>query len=400
MNQTPNASRAHVAIFGNTNAGKSALVNAFLGQNVSIVSEIGGTTTDPVYKPMELLPFGPIVLIDTAGLNDMSVLGIARIERTRRVLAQTDFALYVLDATAPDTNAFEQAAAEFVRLDIPYLCVINKFDVLTSQAMDTLKNSFPDAIMVSAQTGENIDLLKQKLSDELAKGQQEMPLIGDLLPYGSKVVLVVPVDSEAPKGRIILPQNQLIRDCLDHGIKCYVCRDTELESALSDLTDIALVVTDSQAFGFVSKTVPETIPLTSFSILFARQKGDLATFVQGTDAIPLLADGSRILMAESCSHNHTHEDIGRHKIPNMLRKITGKDLIFDFDMGLDFPDNLKEYDLVVHCGSCMLGRRVLQHRVRTCKEAGVPITNYGVILSYMNGILPRATTIFKLKTRS
>lgn len=420
MNSTPNANRKHIAIFGSTNAGKSSLLNAIIGQEVSIVSDVKGTTTDPVTKSMELIPFGPVVFIDTAGLNDTSELGSVRIKRTRKVLQSTDFAIYVMDASESEDDCYASALEDYKKYKIPHMLVINKIDLVSAERFALLKETFCNAVFVTAseanaievgsichtrnaiefgsicQRGDTILDLKDVLIKRLSENEIEETIIGDILPAGSRVIMVIPVDSEAPKGRIILPQMQLLRDCLDHGIKSYVVRDTELVSALEDLKDIDMVVTDSQAFKFVNSVVPASIKLTSFSILFARYKGDLKAFVDGVHQVRNLKDGSRILIAESCTHNHSHEDIGRVKIPKLLSDFTQKKLVFEFKMGQDFPEELGDYDLVIHCGSCMLNKKIMQTRVDTCADAGVSITNYGVILAYLNGILDKSVEMFGL----
>lgn len=394
MNTTPNANRKHIAIFGKTNSGKSSLLNAIIGQEVSIVSPIKGTTTDPVTKAMELIPFGPVVFIDTAGLDDTSELGELRIKRSFKVLQSTDFAIYVIDIKDIDEVSYLETIKSFKKYNIPYMTVINKIDTASEARIMVAKNKFNDAILVSADKKENILSLKDELRRRLNADEVEETIIGDLIAPNSKVVMVVPVDSEAPKGRLILPQVQLIRDCLDHGIKSYVVRDTELETALSDLDDIDVVVTDSQAFKKVSEIVPKNIKLTSFSILFARYKGDIDTFLDGVKKIEELNAASKILISESCTHNHSHEDIGRVKIPALLDKHVGVKLNYEFRMGQDFPENLEEFDLVIHCGSCMLNKKTMQTRVDTCLEKGVSITNYGVVLAYLTGILDRTKEIF------
>ncbi|SFI30629.1 [FeFe] hydrogenase H-cluster maturation GTPase HydF [Tindallia magadiensis] len=394
MNHTPQSNRKHIAIYGKTNSGKSSLLNAIVGQSVSIVSAIGGTTTDPVTKSMELLPFGPVLFIDTAGMGDETELGGLRMKKSMQILHRTDFAIYVLDITDDDVSAYHEAVNRFKKHGIPYMTVLNKMDAADTTDLERAKSRHPNAMVVSASTGENILPLKDALIQRLEQEESDPPILGDLLPYGSTIVMVVPIDSEAPKGRIILPQVQLLRDCLDHGIKSYVVRDTELEDALQDLKRVDLVVTDSQAFRKVNQLVPEKIPLTSFSILFARHKGDLGAFLRGVEAIPRLDERSSILISESCTHNHSHEDIGRVKIPALLNQHVGKELKYDFKMGHDFPEDHCQYDLIIHCGSCMLNRKVMQSRVSMCLEKGIPITNYGVILAYLNGILPRSTEIF------
>jgi [FeFe] hydrogenase H-cluster maturation GTPase HydF len=390
MQQTPLSMRTHVAIFGQTNAGKSALFNALLGQNLAIVSNESGTTTDPIIKAMELIGAGPIALIDTAGLGDASSLGTSRMEKTKSILDRTDFALYAADAADFDPAAYRQMTQAFEGKRIPHLLVFTKTDVASAP------DGYPDAVCVSIKDSESIEALKRVLTDRLSRiAQKEESMIGGLVEAGGTVVMVVPVDSEAPKGRLILPQVQLLRDCLDHGIKCLVTRETELEDALRELAHIDLVVTDSQIFSVVDGIVPDSIPLTSFSMLMARMKGDLSVFLQGIEAISKLQDGDRVLVAEACTHNTSHEDIGRVKIPRALQKKTGKSLVFTHDTGHDFPENLSEYRLVLHCGGCMLNQRAMQSRIDACQSAGVPITNYGVVLAYTAGILDRAKKIFE-----
>ena len=391
MNNTPNANRKHIAIFGNTNSGKSSLMNKILGQEMSLVSEVMGTTTDPVQKAMELIPVGPILLIDTAGLEDTSELGTLRIKKTMEVLKKTDVAVFVLDASSPDFESFNKWKIEALRYNIPFIIVANKAEVANKEIVETLKDKYEDVICTSTVTNIGIEELKKNLVEILEKEEDEKSLIGDLVPYNGKVVLVVPVDSEAPKGRLILPQVQLIRDCLDNGIKSYVVRDTELEGALKDLKDIDLVITDSQAFKRVSEIVPKDIKLTSFSILFARQKGDLNKFIEGVNKIRNLKPNDNILISESCTHNVSHEDIGRVKIPKLLEKYVGGKLNFTFRVGHDFPENIEKYDLIIHCGACMINRKTVLNRVKQCYEKEVPITNYGVVLAFLTGILGRST---------
>lgn len=405
--QPPIANQPHIALFGNRNAGKSSLLNALIGQEISLVSPIKGTTTDPVHKTMELIPFGPVVFIDTAGLDDEGELGELRVERTLKVLQKTDLAIYVSDINEANVNgtnvyevngnSFESARENFKKTRTPFIRVINKIDSAAPERLNELKErEEEDTFFVSTLEGTGIPELREKLTQRLLEFDQDSPLVGDLLPYNSTVVLVVPVDSEAPKGRLILPQVQVIRDCLNHGIKCHVVRDTELESALQDLPQIELVITDSQAFKQVSAMVPSSIKLTSFSILFARLKGDLREFVSGAKALEGLNDGAKILMMESCAHNHSHEDIGKYKIPKLLTMKLEKSFQFDFKMGQDFPTNLEEYDLVIHCGSCMLNKKTMESRIRLCRIKAVPITNYGIVLAYLNGILARAIEIFPI----
>lgn len=400
MNQTPSANRKHIAIYGKRNAGKSSLMNAIIGQEVSIVSEVKGTTTDPISKPMELIPLGPVIFIDTAGLDDEGLLGEMRVERALKMLERTDFAVYVIDAfeaamsTEEDTD-YKEMLRRFKQYKIPYMVVLSKSDLVSEEQLAQAKTIYKDSFELSSQSLHEIHRFKDELIHRMSGEPEEPTIVGDLVPAGGTVVLVVPVDSEAPKGRIILPQVQLIRDCLDHGIKCYVTRDTELEEALRDLKHIDLVVTDSQAFEFVSGIVPKDMPLTGFSTLFARHKGDLKAFVAGAAAVHGLKDGSRVLIAESCTHNHSHEDIGRVKIPKLLSQYTSKALSFEFKMGHDLPKDLSEYDLVIHCGSCMLNQKTMLTRIQLCEEVQTPITNYGVVLALVTGILDRSLEIFR-----
>lgn len=394
MNSTPNANRKHIAIYGKTNAGKSSLINCFFNQEVSLVSETKGTTTDPVSKAMELIPVGPVLFIDTAGLDDKSELGEMRVKKTLEVLKKTDIALYIMDINDLDLEKYKEIKLSFKKYNIPYITVINKVDTVNEEELEKIKENFKEAVFLSSRNGNGIDDLKETLIKKIELEEVDAPLVGDLLPYNSKVILVVPIDSEAPKGRLILPQVQCIRDCLDHGIKSYVVRDTELKSALQEIKDVDLVITDSQAFKEVDKIVPSNINLTSFSILFARQKGDLNSFVLGAKKIEELNKGSKILISESCSHNVSHEDIGRVKIPKMLNKYVGAELNYEFRVGSDFPQDIKQYDLIIHCGACMINRKTVINRINYCKENNVAITNYGVIIAYLTGILERTLGIY------
>lgn len=395
MNNTPNANRIHIAIFGKRNVGKSSLLNALTEQEVAIVSPIKGTTTDPVRKAMELIPLGPVLFIDTAGLDDENELGELRVQKSLQVLQSTDFALYIRDINDSEDELYDYARLNFKRFNVPFLPVINKIDTVSAEGLEKLKGQYPDSFFVSSTAGTNIAKLREELVKRIEDKKAEIPLIGDLLPYNSKVILVVPIDSEAPKGRIILPQVQLIRDCLDNGLKSYVVRDTELAAALADMPDADLVVTDSQAFKKVNKIVPDHIKLTSFSILLSRVKGDIAVFLAGIKAIADLPEGARILIAESCTHNQTHEDIGRVKIPRGLNKYTGKKFTYDFVTGKDFPADLQEYDFVIHCASCMFNRKAMESRIKICQESKVPITNYGMLLAHLSGILDRSVEILR-----
>lgn len=395
MNTTPNANRKHIGIYGNTNSGKSSLMNKILGQDISLVSNVEGTTTDPVQKAMELIPFGPVLLIDTAGLEDKSQLGEIRVKKSFEYLKRLDFAIYVVDGKNLDVDTYKKWKREANKYNIKHMVVVNKLDRLSDDERSNINNIFDKPLFISAKNNENIDKLKDELIKSLEQDEEDKPIVGDLLPYGSNVVLVVPIDSEAPKGRIILPQVQVIRDCLDHGIKTYVVRDTELEDALKDIKNIDLVITDSQAFKEVDKIVPKEINLTSFSILFARQKGELSDFLEGSNKLKNLKPGNKILICESCTHNVSHEDIGRVKIPRMLTKIAGGELNLEYKVGYDFNEDVEKYDMVIHCGACMVNRKSVINKINLCKEKNVPITNYGLVIAYFTGILDRSVEIFK-----
>ncbi len=395
MNITPNANRKHIGIYGNTNSGKSSLMNNILGQDISLVSNVEGTTTDPVQKAMELIPFGPILLIDTAGLEDKSQLGEIRVKKSFEFLKRLDFAIYVVDGKDLDVDTYKKWKREANKYNIKHIVVVNKLDRLSDDEINNINNIFDSPLFISAKKNENIDKLKDELIKSLEQDEEDKPIVGDLLNYGSTVVLVVPIDSEAPKGRIILPQVQVIRDCLDHGIKTYVVRDTELEDALKEIKNVDLVITDSQAFKEVDKIVPKEINLTSFSILFARQKGELSDFLEGANKLKDLKPGDKILICESCTHNISHEDIGRIKIPRMLNKIAGGELNLEYKVGYDFNEDVENYDMVIHCGACMVNRKSVINKINLCKEKNVPITNYGLVIAYFTGILDRSIEIFK-----
>lgn len=394
MNNTPNANRKHIGIYGNTNSGKSSLMNKILGQEISLVSSIEGTTTDPVQKAMELIPFGPILLIDTAGLKDKSELGNIRIQKSYEYMKRMDLAIYVLDGKNPDISTYKTWKYKADKYNLEHILVVNKLDELSENEISKLKEISEEVLFISVKEDISIDALKEKLISTLEK-DEEKSIIGDLLEYGSKVVLVVPIDSEAPKGRIILPQVQVIRDCLDHGIKTYVVRDTELEEAITELNNIDLVVTDSQAFKQVEDIIPKDLKLTSFSILFARQKGELREFIEGARKLKDLKPGQKVLICESCTHNISHEDIGRVKIPNILEKIAKGKLNFDFKVGYDFIENLEDYDFVIHCGACMVNRKSVITKIEKCKQKAIPITNYGLVIAYFTGILDRSIELFR-----
>lgn len=395
MNTTPNANRKHIGIYGNTNSGKSSLMNKILGQDISLVSNVEGTTTDPVQKAMEFIPFGPILLIDTAGLEDKSQLGEIRVRKSLDYLKRLDFAIYVVNGKNLDIDTYKKWKREANKYNIKHMVVVNKLDRLSEDEIHNINNIFDNPLFVSAIKNENLDKLKEELITNLEQDEEDKPIVGDLLSYGSTVILVVPIDSEAPKGRIILPQVQVIRDCLDHGIKTYVVRDTELEEALKEIKNVDLVITDSQAFKEVDKIVPKNINLTSFSILFARQKGELSDFLDGAKKLKDLKPGDNILICESCTHNISHEDIGRVKIPRMLNKIAGGDLNLEYKVGYDFNEDVEKYDMVIHCGACMVNRKSVVNKINLCKEKNIPITNYGLVIAYFTGILDRSVEIFK-----
>lgn len=387
--------RLHIGVFGRTNVGKSSLLNKITNQEVSIVSDIAGTTTDVVEKSMELLPVGPVTFLDTAGLDDETELSVQRIEKTMKVVNRIDVAVVVCDFNG--IGKFENGLIEkFKELKIPYLIVVNKCDLAPKSFHIDLKPELSNIIYTSVKKDEKIVFkFKEALVNLLPEDFVNSPkIVGDLVPAKSTVILVIPIDKEAPKGRIILPQVQTLRDLLDNNCLSYVVKESELKDALDNLkTPPALVVTDSQAFKKVSEIVPENVSLTSFSILFARLKGDLDEFVNGARAIENLKDGDMVLILESCTHHAIEDDIGRVKIPNLLRKKTGKNLVIHNYAGHDFPD-IKDYKLIIHCGACMTNRREVLSRVLIANQNNVPITNYGVVISYCLGILPRAIKIF------
>lgn len=387
--------RLHIGVFGRTNVGKSSLLNKITNQEVSIVSDIAGTTTDVVEKSMELLPVGPVAFLDTAGLDDETELSVQRIEKTMKVVNRIDVAVVVCDFNG--IGKFENDLIEkFKELKIPYLIVVNKCDLAPKSFHIDLKPELSNIIYTSVKKDEKIVFkFKEALVNLLLEDFVNSPkIVGDLVPAKSTVILVIPIDKEAPKGRIILPQVQTLRDLLDNNCLSYVVKESELKDALDNLkTPPALVVTDSQAFKKVSEIVPENVSLTSFSILFARLKGDLDEFVNGARAIENLKDGDMVLILESCTHHAIEDDIGRVKIPNLLRKKTGKNLVIHNYAGHDFPD-IKDYKLIIHCGACMTNRREVLSRVLIANQNNVPITNYGVVISYCLGILPRAIKIF------
>ena len=390
LNDTVSAERLHVGFFGMRNAGKSSIVNAVTGQSLSVVSDVKGTTTDPVQKAMELLPLGPVVIIDTPGLDDEGELGRLRVEKTKGVLGKTDLAVLVVDSTTGLSARDEELVREFEARKLPYIIVWNKADLLTER-----KKLEDKAIYASALTGENIQQLKEKLGAFAKKNEAPKVLVSDLLEPGDFVVLVTPIDESAPKGRLILPQQMTIRDILDHHAVAITCQDGELSQTLKHLgRRPKLVITDSQAFKKVSMDTPEDITLTSFSILMARYKGDLRDLVTGASALSRLKDGDKVLISEGCTHHRQCNDIGTVKIPGWIRNYTGVQPEFVFTSGGDFPENLSEYALVVHCGGCMLNEAEMKRRTKAAVEAGVPIVNYGLAIAQMNGILKRSVQPF------
>lgn len=389
LSGTPSGERVHIGFFGRTNAGKSSLVNAVTDQELAVISSVKGTTTDPVYKAMELLPIGPVMIIDTPGFDDISSLGELRIKKTKQVIGKTDIAVLVVDATEGLNNSDRELIDLFKKTDIPYLTVYNKIDLLTEV--------FPhkeNEIYVSAKNKDGIRQLKE-LIGKMVNPEEERFLVKDLLHEDDFVVLVVPIDSSAPKGRLILPQQQVIRDVLEANATAIVIKDTELDSALQNLGKTpSMVITDSQVFRFVDSVVPKDIPLTSFSILMARYKGFLDAAVKGVQAIKRLKDGDIVLIAEGCTHHRQCEDIGTVKIPKWLKASTGKNFSIETVSGREFPEDLSKYAMIIHCGGCMLNAKEMQTRMKKALEQGVAFTNYGVIIAYMKGILDRSLSVF------
>lgn len=392
MNDTPSGERIHIGFFGRRNAGKSSLLNAVTGQELAVVSETEGTTTDPVYKAMELLPLGPVMLIDTPGFDDEGALGQQRVKKTRQVLEKTDIAVLVADASAGMSACDEELLALFKEREVPFLVVFNKSDKADLHRAEEVqdKNKIADVIYLSAKTGEGVRELKEKLAS-MRPDKEERHLASDLVRPLDTVVLVVPIDSAAPKGRLILPQQQTIRELLEAGAVVMVTRESELSQTLAKLKEKpAFVITDSQAFEEVAAIVPADIPLTSFSILMARYKGFLQIALEGVKTIDSLKDGDRVLIAEGCTHHRQCDDIGTVKIPRFLKKYTGKELVIETSSGTGFPEDLTPYALVIHCGGCMLNEREVLRRMRFAKRQGVPVTNYGIAIAQMKGILGRS----------
>lgn len=411
LNDTPSGERLHIGFFGRRNVGKSSLVNAVTGQEMALVSDVKGTTTDPVSKAMELLPIGPVMIIDTPGFDDTGKLGLLRVKRTKETLNKTDIAVLVVDAKEGIGSIEQELLAIFQEKRVPYIIAWNKADLL--EGVDFEKNTHlqevADAsevenqstkqqeILISAKNKTRIQELKNLIGQLGEKNQNQKSLVGDMVEPGDFVVLVVPIDSAAPKGRLILPQQQVIRDLLEHGVTSLVVRESELEDTLKNVgKKPSLVITDSQAFAYVSSVVPEEIPLTSFSILMARYKGFLECAVNGVLALDDLQPGDKVLISEGCTHHRQCGDIGTVKIPNWLREYVGDDIVFDTSSGNGFPENLSQYKMIIHCGGCMLGEREVLYRMKCAQDEGIPFTNYGILIAKMKGILDRSIAMLHL----
>ena len=386
LNDTPSANRIHIGFFGCRNAGKSSVVNAITGQELAVVSDVLGTTTDPVQKAMELLPLGPVMIIDTPGFDDVGELGEKRIQKTKQILNRTDIAVLVVDAKKGFTATDKQLLALIQEKELPYLIIYNKSDLL-----EKIPKEEEHSIYISALEKIGIQECKEKLAHQISTEDMTLQIVGDLLNPGDLAVLVIPIDSAAPKGRLILPQQQVIRDILEAGAAAVTVRNTELTRTLQKLEGkVRMVITDSQSFEEVAAIVPKEIPLTSFSILMARFKGYLETAVKGIQVVDSLKDGDRILISEGCTHHRQCEDIGTVKLPNWLLKYTGKDLKFEWSSGREFKEDLSPYAMVIHCGGCMLNEREVKYRMKCAVDQGIPFTNYGIAIAYMKGILQRS----------
>ena len=401
MNETPSADRVHIGFFGRRNAGKSSIVNKVTGQELAVVSDVKGTTTDPVSKAMELLPMGPVVIIDTPGIDDEGYLGELRVLKAKQVLNRVDVAVLIVDATVGKTSVDEELIRIFKEKEIPYLVVYNKADLLKTKdgnqfsSENKLNQNAEQSIYASAVTGQNIYELKERIASLAVTDELKLRLVGDLLEPSDFAILVVPIDKAAPKGRLILPQQQTIRDVLEAGAAAIVIKEDELSNTLEILgKKPKLVITDSQVFAKVSKETPEDIWLTSFSILFARFKGNLKTAVAGAAAIDRLKDGDKILISEGCTHHRQCDDIGTVKLPRWIRNYTGKDLEFEYSSGREFPEDVTKYSLIVHCGGCMLNEREMRYRQKCALDQEIPITNYGIAIAYMQGIMKRCVEMF------
>ncbi|GKX28886.1 [FeFe] hydrogenase H-cluster maturation GTPase HydF [Vallitalea longa] len=400
LNKTPRGDRVHIALFGKRNAGKSSIINAITNQDIALVSSVKGTTTDPVYKAMEILPIGPVVIVDTAGLDDEGELGELRKKKTLEVLNKTDLAILIVDAETGITN-FEKGILKNIKgKNIPIVGIINKIDtapLATEELSKMEKDLSLKLIPVSAIKKEGIEEVKNEIIKKLPDEDSKHKLVGDIIEPGDFVVLVVPIDSAAPKGRLILPQQQVIRDILDNDAISIVTKEYTLKDTLKNIgKKPKIVITDSQVFQKVSEDTPEDIMLTSFSILFARYKGDLIKLIEGAKKLETLKDGDKVLIAEGCTHHRQSDDIGTVKIPKWIKEYTGKNIKFEFSSGFKYPSNLADYSLIVHCGGCMLNRREMQHRIKVASDNNIPIVNYGVIIAYVKGILKRVTEPFPL----
>jgi len=403
MNSTAKGDRPHIAVFGRRNVGKSSLINKLTNQQLALVSSQPGTTTDPVYKAMELLPLGPVMMIDTAGIDDQGELGEMRIKKTKEIMRKTDLALLVISAVQGAGDFEAELIEEFQAREIPFITVLNKSELLESEEetaalreiRDFTKSYQLDFLKVSAEKEINIDLIREKIAAEMPADQSRNTIMGDLIDPGDAVILVTPIDSAAPKGRLILPQVQTIRDILDHDATALVTKKTAVSSEIKKLKEKPkIVVTDSQAFETVSESVPEDILLTGFSVLFARYKGDLKTFVRGAKAMEKLKAGDRVLVAEACTHRRQQDDIGTVKIPNWVHEKISPEIEFDHVSGREFPENLNDYRVILHCGSCMLNRKEVLSRLKEAEEAGIPVINYGMGIAWLHGILDRALKPF------
>lgn len=393
LNDTVGAERTRISFFGMRNAGKSSLVNALTGQKVSVVSEIAGTTTDPVNKSMEILPLGPVLITDTPGIDDEGMLGGKRVEAARRIMAKTDIAVLVIDACSGAGRHEEELIRLFRENDMPFVIVYTKADLLDSSAGSRLMQDHQESVLVSAETGQGIEELKEKLGRVLPDTETRRELLDGFVECGDTVVLVTPIDGSAPKGRLILPQQQVLRALLDKRCTAVVLQPSELRRALDMMNEPpSLVITDSQAFRDVADIVPRDIAMTSFSIIFAKYKGRLDMFLDGTGAIETLRDGDRVLISEGCTHHRQCDDIGTVKIPGLIRRYTGADPVFEFSSGGDFPEDTSKYSLIIHCGGCMISGAEMGYRMETAEKNGTCIVNYGIAIAMMNGILERVTT--------
>ena len=389
LNEVHSSDRIHIGFFGRRNAGKSSLVNAITNQELAVVSDVAGTTTDPVYKAMELLPLGPVMIIDTPGIDDEGILGEKRIKKTKQVLNKTDMAVLVVDSTVGITPSDVELLDLFKEKSIKYITVFNKCDIASGTVCSD------NEICVSSKNKKNIENLKNMLAALLENDEEEKRIVGDLIKPKDFVLLITPIDKSAPKGRLILPQQQTIRDILDSDACAIIAKETEIEDVLNGLSKKpALAICDSQVFKKAAAQIPQDIDLTSFSILFARYKGNLNSAVKGACAIDNLSDGDTVLISEGCTHHRQCEDIGTVKIPALIKKYTRRDINFKFTQGTEFPDDFSEFKLVIHCGGCMLNEREMKYRIKTATDSNIPITNYGIAIAYMNGILKRSVKIF------